>query len=185
MKKNVKILVGGLVGVAVLVAAYFGASGELFQGKLKFTTASYKNNKLGVEFQYEKYNKQKPFIDAQSNAWYYNKDLHPLWSISVPVKPQDGMPADFDGYGIIRIRAYEPVDIVYDDIRTKLVEDIEVKDLTSQTYRKARVLIFNTSGESSTAEALLFGQKYVLNIEMAWENIKNEAFQTVVKSLSF
>lgn len=38
MKKNAKYLVGGLVGVAVVVAAYFGASGGMFQGKIDLNT---------------------------------------------------------------------------------------------------------------------------------------------------
>lgn len=206
MKKNVKFLIGCLVGVMVLSAAYFGAGGGLFQGKLKLTAASYKNDQLGVEFQYKKHNKQQPFVDIQANAWYYlsyygdiqtnawydkyyyNSDIHPLWSIGVPIKPQDGMPVNLDGYGVIRIRAYDAEDVAYNRILSKLEEDVEVKDLKEQTNRKLRTLVFNVinvSGESSTAEALVFGKKYVLNIELRWESTKNNAFQTVLKSISF
>lgn len=185
MTKNVKFLIGGLVVVAVLVAAYFGNAGGLFQGKLGLASTSYKNNQLGVEFNYKKYNKQKPFVDAQANKWFYKKDLQSLWSISVPVKPQNGMPANFDGYGIIRIRAYDSNDLIYDHILSELLEDVEVKNLTSQNRRNSRVLVFDVSGESVTAEALVFGKEYVLNIEMTWESIKNDAFQTVFQSVSF
>lgn len=37
MKKNVKILVGAVVGVAVISAAYFGAGGGMFQGKISMS----------------------------------------------------------------------------------------------------------------------------------------------------
>lgn len=44
MKKNVKFLVGGLVGVVVVVAAYFGASENLFQGRLTVRDKIVKNS---------------------------------------------------------------------------------------------------------------------------------------------
>ncbi len=147
--------------------------------------SSYNNKQLGVNLKYIEYNKQQPTVDAQNNIWYYEPNLQPAWTISVPTKPQDGMPADFDGYGLIRIRAYHSSDMIYKDILGELKQDVEIKELKKKTINRKKALVFNAVGESSSAEALVFGKKYVINIEMAWENNKNDVFQTILKSIKF
>lgn len=80
MKKNTKFLVGGLVAAAVVVAAYFGNAGGLFQGKIslnKPVTRVELMKLLSVVLAEEKGDDLStytcvPFSDEDSNAWYVN-----------------------------------------------------------------------------------------------------------------
>jgi hypothetical protein len=78
MKKNVKFLLGGLVGVVVLATAYFGFNGSLFQGnfptnpnsditraelaKLVWTSGNFTNA--------AEYPNGCGFSDVKGNEWY-------------------------------------------------------------------------------------------------------------------
>lgn len=80
MKKNVKFLVGGLVAVALVAAAYFGNAGGLFQGKISLNSNISKVElmKLLSVTLAEKVGDDLslytcvPFSDEDPNAWYVN-----------------------------------------------------------------------------------------------------------------